>query len=252
MEIEFAPHDLPATPEYVLSVIRDEHRQQSQFDPQADPDAVLTFETTVAQWRDACDLVGWQALGSSLNAMWGIHISGRQWREVLTPAHRRTLWDVCALIAANATRPSITPAIIFGKPCLSAGAFLTVRSLLHRAGAKAEDIIPSAPLAPYMQQHLDIFLGPISRLSPGSLPLVRIRHPLYTGAVLGFGASLLLGLVGYFLNLAGWCMAAGCLLAGIFYVSIWVAARRLPASVEFGDLKTFRDLAKLLSAAAAP
>ena len=57
----------PATPEFVLEVVRDSHRQQCAYDPEADPSAQLSFDTTVAQWRDACDLVGTKGLGVALD-----------------------------------------------------------------------------------------------------------------------------------------------------------------------------------------
>ena len=68
MTYDRPPILMPATAEYVLDVIRDSHRQQSQIDAEADPDVDLTFETTVAEWRDACDLIGWQGLGQALDA----------------------------------------------------------------------------------------------------------------------------------------------------------------------------------------
>jgi hypothetical protein len=59
-----------ATPAYVLDVIRDQHRQQCGYDPMADSDAELTFETTIAEWRDACDLLDWRRLGRALDREW--------------------------------------------------------------------------------------------------------------------------------------------------------------------------------------
>jgi hypothetical protein len=68
-----------ASPEFVLEVIRDTHRHQCAFDPEADSSATLSFETTVAAWRDACDLVSTDALGAALNEVWGITVTPPQW-----------------------------------------------------------------------------------------------------------------------------------------------------------------------------
>jgi hypothetical protein len=71
--------DEPATSEYVLSVLQDEHRQQCHYDDMADHDAKLSFETTVAEWREACDLVDSPELGRAYNQMWGINSSDQVW-----------------------------------------------------------------------------------------------------------------------------------------------------------------------------
>jgi hypothetical protein len=57
MTFDRPPTYLPATPDYVLAVIRDYHRQQCQFDREAEPDVELTFQTTIAEWRCSCILL---------------------------------------------------------------------------------------------------------------------------------------------------------------------------------------------------
>jgi hypothetical protein len=236
----------PATADYVLSVLRDEHRQQCHYDDAADPDISLSFETTVAEWSEACDLVGWRELGRGLNLMWGIARSDAEWRAVLEPSHRRRLRDVCDLIARHATRRRIRPARLLGSDCASAGVFLTIRSLLRQEGADVDDMAPSTPLAEYTRRHVNLFLGPISRLAPACLPAVRIHKPIYDIAVWGTIAAMLLTGVGsgsglHLLTLVG------VPLIGLCHMLTEIAAKRIPASVQFGDLRTFRDLALAMS-----
>jgi hypothetical protein len=52
----------PATAEYVLAVLRDMHRQQCQFDPEAELGISLNFESTVDDWLAACDLLSTRKL----------------------------------------------------------------------------------------------------------------------------------------------------------------------------------------------
>jgi hypothetical protein len=196
VDVHYPAIDSPATPEYVLAVLRDMHRQQCQHDPEVDSGALLSFNTTVAEWRDACDLIGWRELGHAYNQFWGIACKDHEWRAVLEPARQRRLADVCQLIAAYATRPVIRPSRMLGSTCAPAGAFLTIRSLLHEAGAPAGEIAPSTPLAPYTRRFGAVFLGPISRLAPGALPPVRIRTPVYDAAIWGVLVAVLCLLVG--------------------------------------------------------
>src|SRR5262245_5858694 len=137
MNIHYPAIDEPATAEYVLTVLQDMHRQQCQYDPEAEPGVVLSFDTTVEQWQDACDLFGGKELGRAHNDFWGISISDDEWREVLEPASQKQLAGVCQLIATQAVRPVVRPARLLGGDCAPAGAFLTIRSLLHQAGELA-------------------------------------------------------------------------------------------------------------------
>ncbi len=235
----------PATPDYVLAVFRDWYGR----DPGADPDVDLSFETTVEEWREHDDLIDWQEFGRNLNAFWEIDCSDAEWKAVLEPARTKPLAAVCELIARHATRPRIRPSRWLGRTCAPAGAFLAVRSLLTEAGVDPREIAPSTPLAPYARRHWGTLLDVLTRLAPGALPPVRIRTPVHDAAVLG----IVIGAVGL---LAGNCagLPVVTIAGGVLYVSsfaaTWIAARYLlPASVEFGNLMTFRDLAKLIAIA---
>ena len=236
--------DEPATAEYVLAVLRDEHRQQCHYDDLADPDVTLSFETTVNDWSDACDLVGWRELGRALNHTWGIACSDAEWRAVLQPYHRRRLSDVCELIARHATRRRIRPVRLLGSDCRSAGAFLTIRSMLRRGGANVNDLSPLTPLAEFTRRDPGLFFGPISRLAPGCLPPVDIRcTPVCRagcwGAIVGPVCILTGGTGGFYpLTLLGVPLFGLC-----FLLSVRASESMPPVRVAFGELRTFRDLA---------
>jgi hypothetical protein len=261
MTYDRLPSFVRATPEYVLDVIRDSHRQQCQYDPVADPDIELTFDTTVAAWREACDLLGWRRLGRALDAEWQLERSDSAWDRVLEPAGQRSLREVCEFIASGASRPSVEPVTILGTTCLPAGAFLAIRSVLGRAGANVDRVSPSTPLTQYTRRYLGVFLGPISRLAPNALPAVRISTPWYDLSIMGFGCSLylvvaaaiggfLLGLLTNFRNgfVSPLAAAAGAIVILTSWTSVWIAARYVgPSKVEFGSLRTFRDLAKVVA-----
>ena len=243
MDVHYPTISEPATPDYVLAVLRDMHRQQCQYDPEADPTLSLSLDTTIAEWRKACDLVNWRALGHAQNRFWNIYCSDAEWRAVLEPANQKRLADVCGLIASRALRPRIRQASLFGCSCAAAGAFRTIRWLLAQAGACEDQITPSTPLARYARRYCERFLGPISRLAPGSLPLVRIRTPIYHIATKGILAGILCLLIGRWIGMPVLTIG-GVFLFALSYALTWFAARcLLPASVEFGELRTFRDLA---------
>lgn len=236
----------PASPEFVLEVLRDNHRHQCAFDPEANPDGQLSFDTSVAEWRDACDLVGTQGLGAALNDVWGITIAPEAWKGVLEPPTSRTLRDVCELIASQAQRTLVLEAGYLGASSRSAAAFLAVRSMLLRAGADAATIRPSAPVADVARLFPHVFLGAISRLVPGRLPTVTIRTPIYFVALTMF----LVGLVGaaVFARRYPSLGLVAAMVAVLGVAGTWIASRFIgPSEVRFGSIATFRDLAEVIA-----
>jgi hypothetical protein len=246
---------VPASSDYVLEVLRDSHRHQCSYDPEADPSVELSFQTSVAEWRNACDLVGTKKLAEALNEVWGVAIAPAEWEAVLEPAKTRTLRDVCGLIASHAQRTTVLSAGHFGASSKSAGAFLAIRSLLVRAGADPSAIRPSLPIAEVVRRFPQVFLGPISRLAPGRLPTVAIKTAAYKAALMMFAVALI-GLIA--LSLARWLGLAGsyptlaaalAIVAALGYLGTWIAARLVgPTEVRFGTIVTFRDLAEAIAA----
>jgi hypothetical protein len=130
---------------------------------------------------------------------------------------------------------------------MTAGAFLTIRSMLHEAGAYAEEIAPSTLLAPYTRQYAGLFLGPISWLAPGTLPMVWVRQPLRDAGLLSFPIGVALSIIGGCSGL-DLLVAFGILVVITGFALAWIDALWLaPASVEIGDLRTFRDLARVIA-----
>jgi hypothetical protein len=246
MTYDRPPAYVPATPDYVLAVIRDWHRQQCQFDPEAEQDVELTFQTAIAEWRSSCDLLEWRQLGRALDSQWNLGRPDTAWHAVLEPAKARTLRELCEFIARGAVRPSVEPLSIMGSKCLTAGAFLAIRSLLRDAGADVDSVAPSTPLDQYARRHVAVFLGPISWLAPNALPEINMSTPWYDLSSAGCFLGLLIATVGCFIS--PFVTVAGVILAVVSLAAIWISDRlRLPSNVTFGNLRTFRDLAKVVA-----
>lgn len=233
----------------ILAVLRDTHRHQCRCDPEADPGIDLSFDSTIQDWRYACDLVDWKPLAIALNDQWGIDLPLSTWRPLLNPARKQRLAGVCNLIADHAKIDRVVVPSILGRMCASAGVFFAVRELLERDGADVQDLRPSSPLSSYSIDHYRVFAGPISQLAPGLLPAIEIDHPEYDRAscalmICIFGLCVSLFLIKWVPFL--WIPFA----FGSALCWIWTshAARNAkPAAVTFGDLKTIRDVCTTLA-----
>jgi hypothetical protein len=256
MTYDRPPVYLPSTPGYVLAVIRDWHRQQCRLDPVAEPDVELTFESTIAEWRGACDLLDSKRLGRALDGEFKLGRPDAAWRALLDPPKARTLRQLCEFIAQEPVRPSIEPLGILGSKCFTAGAFLAIRSLLRDAGAKVESVTPSTSLGEYTRHYPDVFLGPISRLAPMALPEVKVSTPWYDLSVDALVLVQFVACAGYFISallgvgpfISSVATIAGVTLVLASFAAIWITARAVaPSEVTFGSLRTFGDLAKVVA-----
>ena len=255
------------TAEDVLAVLSDDHRQQVHYDEMADPDAVISFDMTVHEWRWACDLVQWKELGRAMNVQFRVFFTDGQWREVLKPEKKKTLRGVCELIASKARVPIIKPLRILGRSCRTAGVFLTIRALLQKAGADVSELRPSSDLAPFTVKYRDVFLREISKIAPGALPPVRVHHPMYDEAVDKMCRSWLRGMLCYLLGIIlavacwiifGWGMGLVSSVPLVIGLVLFIVLDRRrnevyktvevgPESASFGELRTFKDLARAIA-----
>lgn len=237
------------TAQDVLDILRDEHRHQCQYDPEADPDIDLTFDSTITDWRHACDLVGWRRLAKGLNTHWKTNIGIEQWKLVLVPPNKRKLRDVCQLLAENSTTEVVSVPTIHGRPCAPAGVYFAVRELLARQGADVSNLRPSTPLALYTRRYGDTIAGPISQLAPGALPPIEIKVKYSHWCLKWFIIFSLVSLS---------CLTIPVLfpflwiILMILTVMTWLQIRKFedvmaPVGITFGDLHSFRDLSVRLA-----
>jgi hypothetical protein len=182
-----------ATPSQILAVLQDIARHQAILDPEADG-IELSMQTTVAQWRIACDLLPWRPLSVALERQFELDVSDSEWERALEPANQRTLEDVCVLISQHVRLPDLQPWPIAGTQSLSAGTFLVLRTLLHRAGVPTEELAPSTPLAPLLQSHPVQILTVAGLLAPGRLPTVTLSSSWWERLLLRPGQVELPGL----------------------------------------------------------
>jgi len=179
------------SPEKVLAILVDEHRIASPLDPEMDPAAILTFDTTVAEWRDACDLLEWQTIADALNQVWGIKAEWNEWEAVLEPADQRTLRDVCGLISKYAQIQDLPDHAPLGGRCGAARAFLAIREILVSLGVPRAELQPSTLLAPYLDRFKEPLIYACMNLSPGKLPAIVFRGGIHDACQLTGSFALL-------------------------------------------------------------
>jgi len=161
------------TPEEVFFIFKEEHRLCSQFDVEADPTVELTIDSSVEEWRYSMDLLQWQKLGKSLNEEFEINVPESEWKSVLEPSRSKCLRDVCQLISNHAQIEIVKPIKIFGKDCLSASLFKTIKRNLTKRGVDTSDLKPSSLIEPYLKNHFGEFIEQINKNYTGVIPEIK-------------------------------------------------------------------------------
>ena len=230
------------TPDEVLAILVDEHRHQSHVDPEAEPDAVLTFDSTIAEWRSACDLLSWRGLGQALNEEWAMSLSMTEWRDLLEPAGQRTLRTLCEAISRQAQIEGLPKKGLLGCHSLEGRALRSLRAILLRLGTPRDEVRTTTPVTPLLSKHGWRFLHPCIRLAPGALPVVkhvgRIHRALLVGCVSLIIASLPLALIKAHLGAECLCLAYVIMLLLWIPHPLFRGAMVLPGITNLGDLAT--------------
>lgn len=248
MKVARELHYVTMTPDDVLSVIRDSYRFSEELDPESEPGVDLTFASTVAEWRSACDLVSTRPLGRALNAWFGVKATDAEWREVLEPPQHATLKSVADLVASKgAVRPVAPPARLAGGECKAAGYFLAMRSLLQEAGVEASRLQPSTSLASLSADTIFELTKVMGRLAPGVMPVPRQPATVADRIIAWFMLLSLLALAFAGLIDIPWYPSA-CLLGLLLGVSGIIAKSRLfPGRLVFAENATLGDLARAIA-----
>ncbi|WP_417397375.1 hypothetical protein [Gimesia chilikensis] len=238
----------PATPEYVLEVLLEQARQEwsKSLTVSEEEELPVTLDSPLDTLFEACQLYD-SALISIFTKNW-LGLSESDWTQVVAGPQMHTVRDFCERIAARMTMPVISMETFIGRTCRPASAFLAIRSLLQEAGVDVAEIAPSTSLSKVTRRHLDLFLGPIAKLAPGSLPTVQVRRPVWDTNWIGTAAIL------FYLLLCPLSVGYGtaAYLVSLFVLACLVIAaygtkERDPVRVRFGNLRTFRDLSELIA-----
>jgi|GEM_PF-6426264 len=237
-----------ATPDDVLAHLRGKLRHDAALDIEVDGDAPLTFETRLSRWMDDEDILpDWKSLSGWLEAWLDIELSPLELRAALHPRRKHTVRELCELIAPRWQRPVLAPLRVAGMSCATAGAFLTLRTAMIRAGLPVVRARPSSALAFQTWEQWRTFLDVIALLAPGVLPPLKgpVALPRAGGyTVLGGVVSMTLGW------LLMWPPVL--LLGGALTLGGLIALGRTPwrraDSVSFPGITTLGDVARALCA----
>ena len=246
METRYPVNYVPATPEYVLAVLLDRSRQEWGAKAPIEP---VMLDSPVDTLWEACDFYNGDDI--YLSSMEWFDLWGTNWFDTLFSGKLDTVRDFCALIASRTTMPQVPLVSFCGKTCEPASVFLAVRSLLAEAGADVRELTPSTSLHEFTRHHTELFLGKIAMLGPGSLPDVEIDDGGKFRREMVKQLWSIPVLIGFMIKgISPVYFVVVLLIYLILIINSWGDEKTPNARVEFGELRTFRDLSNLLASRA--
>lgn len=239
--------EVPATPEYVLEVLLDQARQEWSKLSCTPPDPILvTLDSPLEELCEACDFQDSEDI-YFCPITW-FDLKYNEWDAALAGSVLESTRDYCEIIASLITMPRIPLRSFCGKTCQPASVFLSIRALLQEAGADVKDIAPSTSLKEFTRCYTETFLGPIAKLAPGSLPDVdlddggKFRREMIKGL---WSIPVLIGFL-----IKSWAPLYFVIVLLVYLKLIldsWGDETAPNARVDFGELRTFRDLSELIA-----
>jgi hypothetical protein len=138
------------SPEEIFEIFTEQHRLASPLNPMAVETFELKKDTLIADLQDVQNLLPWRQWTEWLNQCFNMEASRNEWRAVVKPVTKKTLWGVCLFISDKAEKEVVKPIRLLGRECLSAAVFLTLKKNLKRKGAATKDLKPSTNISEYL------------------------------------------------------------------------------------------------------
>ena len=235
-------------PTEILLIIQANYKQQQQYDDIVLKDRKFTFETTLADWQEICDLVETTQLWKYLNYYFRLNLDKESWMTTLEPEDTKNLGDLCNFISSHADKEIIKPIKLFGSNCETAAIFKSLTEKLKDRGIDISDIRPSSQLEPLVKKYRSVLIEEINQIDPTVLPPINYK----TNWVYKWGLRTFMTLVFVTLVLvyeeSKWAWLTGGI-SLIGYIMTWIGAKLNPKQAGFADIQTLADLVRRINTA---
>jgi hypothetical protein len=79
--------------------------------------------STIDEWRNARHLLPWQPLSRFVNDQFNLSVKEEEWKNILTPSYKRTLYDLCTFLSEKLSTSNRNPYEAVGSRVLVSSRF---------------------------------------------------------------------------------------------------------------------------------
>jgi len=228
------------TSDEILQILIDFYNFQSNFDSEVDKGHDITFQTTIEEWRNICDLVELNKLAKYYYELFELKTNQSDLIDMFSGKNECTLREFCEYIAQHASKEKINPVMSLGASCQEAAIFKTLKIKLEEKGIDTKNFKPSTEFIPFFNKHAAEVVEIVSKLSPGSFTEYNIKNNVINriGAVLFlFAIVILIG--SSILHKFTWFLFIPLAVALLL---LFIGNKLKAAQYEIGGYHTIRDL----------
>lgn len=228
------------TSEEILQILIDFYNFQANFDSEVGKGEILTFQTTIKEWRSICDLLEPDKLAIFYHKLFELKTNQADLVDILSKEDRYTLRELCDYIALNAIKEKISPIMSLGTSCQEAAVFKALKRKLEEKGIDTKDFKPSAEFIPFFKKHASDLVEVISKLAPGSLTNYKIKENIISrlGSFLFLIAIVFLIIVSIMYKFTWFLLIP----LSLSLLLLFIGNKIKYSKYEVGEYNTIRDL----------
>ena len=226
--------------EDIFEMLISQYQFAIEFDPVVVKGMDFNYQSSIFDWRDACDLVEPKKLAKLFHEEFKINRPLAELEKILVNENKRTVSDLCEYLSEHAQREKIEPVKLLGQNCHTASIFKTLKQNLTKKGADTSDLKPSTEIKPFFLKYGGLLFDEVNKIAPGTMTdfeykphkLSRIgRYIAFVGLFTMIGISWILSF-NWYLTLP--------LIIGILISKI--GDKKQPEKLNVGGFKNFRNL----------
>jgi len=211
-----------------------------EFDPVVVKGMDFNYESSIFDWKDACDLVSSEKLAKIYHKEFKINRPITELENILVDEDNRTVSDFCEYISKHAERENIEPIKLLGQKCQTASIFKTLKQNLTEKGADTSDLKPSTKINSFFLKSNGILFDEVNRIAPGTMSEFEYKanKMQLTGRTIGFFAVVFA--IGFWsIWFFHWLLLLPIVIGIIVYQ---IGAKKEPEKMNIGGFENFREL----------
>lgn len=154
------------TKDDILQMLISQYKFGIEFDPVVIKGMDLNYESSIFEWRDACDLVDTKKLAKIYHKEFNLNRPISELENILEDEDNKTISDFCEYISENAEREKIEPIKLLGQNCTSASIFRVLKQKLTENGADTTELKPSSEINPFFLKYGGQLFNEVNRIAP--------------------------------------------------------------------------------------
>lgn len=224
----------------IFQILISEYQFLIEFDPVVIKGMDFDLESSIFEWKDACDLVDSKTLAKIYHKKFRIDRPTSELENIFLDENNRTVFDFCEYISKHAKRENIKPIKLLGQNCQTASIFRTLKQNLTKKGVDTTQLKPSSEINPFFLKYGGILIDEVNRIAPGTMSEFEYKsHKLSRIGrnIMFIGFFAMIGIWSVW-NFNWWLILP--LILGIIIFQI--GDRKQPEKLNLSGFQNFREL----------